>query len=155
MPFRRAIMDVGTVAWAAAGLVGSIFVPIVAFALWVQWRSSHLQSVAGKATAEGSCAEGVVVPGAPTPVQAFRTPKGTPFLAFSQYEANILVHEMYHGSTESRVSATGLQHCGTEAPFIVDVRGTSRSRQPPPGTPPPAPRSCPRWVQMSVLSQCG
>lgn len=53
---------------------------------------------------------------------ALRTPAGTPLLAFSRYEGHVLLHEMYHGSTDSRLAGTGLQLPGAPAvPYIVDV----------------------------------
>jgi FkbM family methyltransferase len=61
--------------------------------------------------------------GASTPLQALCTPAGTQFLAFSRYEAHVLLHEMYHGSTDSRLQDSGFDSLPKgQKPYIVDVR---------------------------------
>lgn len=106
--------------YTGAALLACVAVPFAVW-LWAQVQGARLQALSKSALVEAGSPDGTLVPGAPTPLPAFRTPGGTPFLAFSQYEANVLLHEMYHGSTESRVHATGLHRCGTKSPLVVDV----------------------------------
>ncbi len=63
----------------------------------------------------------IVCSGAPTPLQALCTPSGTQFVAFSVYEAHVLLHEMYHGSTDSRLQDSGFDTLDGRRPYVVDV----------------------------------
>jgi len=128
--------------WRLVSILGQFFVTIllsiIALGILAFWRRSVLlkraQSVIlarGKASGEvlqGS--EVIACEGAPTPLQALCTPGGTQFVAFSTYEAHVLLHEMYHGSTDSRLQDSGFDSLSSgQKPYIVDVSAAQFRRQ--------------------------
>ena len=124
--------------WRLASILGQGFTILIVLgilcAVIAYFQSRKLLEQARSVILDGSQGPGEVhyksrvaaCAGAPTPLQALCTPGGTQFMAFSRYEAHVLLHEMYHGSTDSR-----LQDCGMDSlldgnrphakPYIVDV----------------------------------